>query len=136
MCNPGSIAVVNEFEKYLAEDGKAEKTMEGYIGDVRVFLEWLEGKESSFSGSLKRFHITAYKSYLVQNCYEVNTINKKINSLQSFNGFLKDKGYLTEQVVDCKKDKVKIAEGSEHEVEVFTDDDTEKLIFYAQSDKI
>lgn len=127
---------VTEFEEALAADGKAPKTVESYTGDIRAFLEWLESKGNIFTGNLKRFHITSYRSYLVQNNYEINTINKKLNSLQSFNQFLMDRGYLTEQVVDLKKDKVKLAAGSEKEVEVFTDDEVEKLLFFIQGENI
>lgn len=127
---------VTEFEEALAADGKAPKTVESYTGDIRAFLEWLESKSNIFTGNLKRFHITSYRSYLVQNNYEINTINKKLNSLQSFNQFLMDRGYLTEQVVDLKKDKVKLAAGSEKEVEVFTDDEVEKLLFFIQGENI
>jgi len=127
---------VTEFEEALAADGKASKTVESYTGDIRAFLEWLESKSNIFTGNLKRFHITSYRSYLVQNNYEINTINKKLNSLQSFNQFLMDRGYLTEQVVDLKKDKVKLAAGSEKEVEVFTDDEVEKLLFFIQGENI
>ena len=80
-------------------DGKASKTLESYVGDIRAFLQWLESKGNSFTGNIKRFHITSYRNYIVQEGYEVNTINKKINSLQSFI------------------------------VEVFTDIDVEKLPF-------
>lgn len=128
--------IVGEFEEALIADGKASKTLESYLGDIRAFLQWLESKDNTFTGALKRFHITAYRNYLVQNNYEVNTINKKINSLQSFNQFLIDKNYLKEQVVYLKKDKVKIAAGSEEEVEVFTDAEIEKLLFYIQSEEV
>ena len=128
--------VIAGFEEALAADGKAPKTVESYTGDIRAFLEWLESKSNIFTGNLKRFHITSYRSYLVQNNYEINTINKKLNSLQSFNQFLMDGKYLTEQVVDLKKDKVKLAAGSEKEVEVFTDDEVEKLLFYIQGENI
>src|SRR5665647_1251230 len=127
---------VSSFEETLVADGKAPKTVESYTGDIRAFLIWLETKGNIFTGNLKRFHITSYKNYLVQNNYEINTINKKINSLQSFNQFLMDRGYLTEQVVDLKKDKVKLAAGSEKEVEVFTDDEVEKLLFFIQGENI
>lgn len=128
--------IVTEFEEALVADGKASKTLESYVGDIRAFLQWLESKGTTFIGNLKRFHITSYRNYLVQECYEVNTINKKINSLQSFNQFLMDKEYLTEQIVDLKKDKVKVAAGSEQEVEVFTDAEIEKLLFYIQSEEV
>ncbi|NMM65127.1 tyrosine-type recombinase/integrase [Clostridium sp. P21] len=125
-----------QFQEHLTADGKAEKTLESYVGDIRAFLQWLETKGAEFNGKLKRFHITSYRNYLVQEGYEVNTINKKINSLQSFNQYLIDKGYVNEIAVDLKKDKVKIAAGSEGEVEVYNDDEIEKLIFYIQSDAV
>lgn len=128
--------IVTEFEEALIADGKAAKTLESYLGDIRGFIEWIDSKGNTFTGNLKRFHITSYRNYLVQEGYEVNTINKKINSLQSFNQFLIDKNYITEQVVDLKKDKVKVAVGSEGEVEVFTDTEIEKFLFYIQSEDI
>jgi len=76
--------LVSDFEETLVADGKAPKTVESYTGDIRAFLEWLEYKGNIFTGNLKRFHITSYKGYLVQNNYEINTINKKINSLKFY----------------------------------------------------
>lgn len=128
--------IVTDFEESLVADGKAAKTLESYVGDIRAFLQWLESKGNVFGGNLKRFHVTSYRNYLVQEGYEVNTINKKVNSLQSFNQFLIDKEYLTEQIVDLKKDKVKVAAGSEAEVEVFTDAEIEKLLFYIQLEEV
>ena len=131
-----SLKLVYDFNETLVNDGKAPKTVESYTGDIRAFLEWLESKGNIITGNLKRFHITSYRSYLVQNNYEINTINKKLNSLQSFNKFLMESNYLTEQIVDLKKDKVKLAAGSEKEVEVFTDAEIEKLLFYIQSEEV
>jgi integrase/recombinase XerD len=128
--------ISGEFEEYLASDGKAAKTVESYIGDIRAFLRWLESKGSNFAGSLKRFHVTTYRNQLLQEGFEINTINKKINSLHSFNQFLVDKNYIKEQIVDRRKDKVKIAEGSEHEVEVLTEEEIERLFFYIQSEQV
>ena len=117
-------------------DGKEAKTLESYISDVRAFLQWLEVKGNAFIGNIKRFHITTYRNYLVQEDFEINTINKKINSLHSFNQFLMDKKYITEKIVDLKKNKVKIATGSEREVEVFTESEIEKILFYIQSEEV
>ena len=128
--------IVTDFEEALAADGKADKTLESYVGDIRGFLKWLESKGTIFTGNLKRFHITSYRNYLVQEGYEINTINKKINSLQSFNQFLIDRKYLTGHIVDIRKDKVKVAAGSEKEVKVFTDVEIEKLLFYIQSEEV
>lgn len=38
--------------------------------------------------------------------------------------------------MDLKKDKLKVAAGSEAEVEIFTDSEVEKILFYIQSDEI
>ena len=124
------------FDEALVEDGLFPATVLSYTGDIRVFLEWLESKGNIFTGKLTRFHVTAYKNFLVQNNYEINTINKKINSLQSFNQFLIDEKYLTEKIVDLRKDKLKLAAGSEKEVEVFTDEEIDKLLFYIQSEEV
>lgn len=82
------IVVDVDFEKALSEEGKAKKTLESYIGDIRLFLQWLDSKGKIFTGNIKKFHVTTYKNYLVQEAYEANTINKKTNSLHSFNQFL------------------------------------------------
>ena len=128
--------IVSSFEEALIADGKAPKTIESYAGDISAFLEWLDSMGNIFTGNLKRFHITSYRSYLVANNYEINTINKKLNSLQSFNQFLMESNYLAEKIVDLKKDKVKLAAGSEKEVEVFTNEEIEKLLFYIQSEYV
>ncbi|MBU3190321.1 tyrosine-type recombinase/integrase [Clostridium bowmanii] len=131
-----SLKLAAGFDVALVEDGLFPATVSSYTGDIRAFLEWLESKGNIFTGKLTRFHVTAYKKYLVENNYEINTINKKINSLQSFNQFLINKKYITEKVVDLRRDKMKLAAGSEKEVEVFTDVEVEKLLFFINSEEV
>jgi integrase/recombinase XerD len=88
-----------------------------------------------FDGVLKRFYITSYKNYLIDNSYDPATINKKVNSIGAFNNFLITKGYMQENIIDLKKDMVKIAVGSEHQVEVYSDNQLERLQFYIQNQK-
>jgi hypothetical protein len=78
---------IKSFESHLREEGKAEKTIQSYTGDTMGFLTYLKSKELSFDGILNRFAINSYKSYLIKENYEPTTINKKLNSLQSFNDF-------------------------------------------------
>jgi integrase/recombinase XerD len=127
---------VEGFAKYLVEDGKRPKTVESYIGDTEGFLLYLREKEVTFEGELKRFQITSYRNYLLENGYEVSTVNKKINSLQSFNHWLVEEGLTTEIVVDLRKDKVKIAGGSEKQVEVLPDKVVDKLLFFVEGNKV
>ncbi len=125
-------AILAEFEKYLLIDGKRPKTVTSYIGDIRIFISFLEKKQVNFSGQLTRFYITSYKENLLETDYSINTINKKINSLISFNHFLIDQGLTSDQVVYPSKDKIKIAAGSEGEIEVFTDMEVEQILFYIE----
>ena len=75
---------IKAFETNLREQGKAEKTIQSYTGDVMGFVKYLQDKELSFDGILNRFAINSYKNYLLTENYEPSTINKKLNSLQSF----------------------------------------------------
>jgi len=123
-----------EFEKYLKEDGKRDSTILSYVGDVQGLLEYLTAKGTTFDGQLARFFITSYKQHLESLDYRVNTINKKINSLVCFNQFLIQEGQMTSMVVDLKKDKTRIAYGLEQEVEVYTENEVERLLFYIQNE--
>ncbi|WP_286945207.1 tyrosine-type recombinase/integrase [Acetobacterium sp. UBA5834] len=120
------------FRKYLLEDGKSRATIESYMGDIRKYLEWLENKQGTFEGQLSRVSITSYRNQLEQQNYAVNTINKKINSLHSFNHYLIREGFCEKLVVFPNKDKIKIANGSEKEVAVFSDDEVEQLLFFLE----
>lgn len=109
---------VEKFKRYLKEDGKIPKTIESYVGDIAGFITYLQSMEVKFQWELKRFYITSFRSYLIESQYEVATINKKINSLQSFNNFLMKNNYCNEFVVDLRKDRMRVAFGSEKQVEV------------------
>ena len=126
-------SLVHEFSEELTKEGKGQKTILSYRGDVEHFLRWLEEKKVSFKGNLTRFYITSYKAFLLEKGYTINTINKKINSLNSFNHFLVSKGSCHEKAVYPNKDKIKIARGSEEEVEVFSDEEVEKILFYLEN---
>jgi integrase/recombinase XerD len=127
--------LVEEFKTNLIEDGKSANTVQSYVGDITAFLNYLGKMGVEFDGVLKRFYITSYKNYLVDNSYEPATINKKVNSIGAFNNFLIEKGYMQENVIDLKKDRVKIAAGSELQVEVYSDNQLERIQFYIQNQK-
>lgn len=127
--------LVEEFKINLMEDGKSNCTIQSYVGDISGFLKYLSRMGIEFEGVIKRFYITSYKNYLVDNSYEPATINKKVNSIGAFNNFLIEKGYMNENVIDLKKDRVKIASGSEHQVEVYSDNQLERIQFYIQNQK-
>jgi integrase/recombinase XerD len=124
---------VEKFKRYLKEDGKSPKTIESYVGDIAGFVVYLQNMGVKFQGELKRFYVTSFRNYLIESQYETTTINKKINSLQSFNNFLMRNNYTNEIVVDLRKDRMKLAFGSEKQVEVFSEKQVERMLFYIQN---
>lgn len=124
--------IEKEFEEYLIHHGIASKTIESYTTDVRLFNDFIQEKGVKDIASLKRFYITNYKQWLQDRGYALATINKKLNSLQAYNMFLMKKEYLSEQVVFLGKDRVKIATGSQKEVDVLDDEQVNRLLFFVQ----
>lgn len=128
---------IYKFKKYLIDDGKSPKTIGSYVGDIVGFASYLQNMEVNFNGEPKRFYITSFRSYLIESQYETATINKKINSLRVFNGFLMKNNLTNEIVVDLRKDRMKVAFGSEKQVEVFSEKQVERMLFYIQNqDKV
>lgn len=63
------------------------------------------------------------------------SFNKKVNSLHSFNRFLIENGVLTRVVVHPAKDRIRIALGSEREVEVFTEKEVARILSHVSDPK-
>jgi len=124
--------LIEQFKQQLLADGKSPKTVASYTGDAIGFLSWLESKGTIFNGSLSRFQVTAYRKHLAEAGYLANTINKKINSLRCFNLFLVGNGTTPEVVVHPGKDRARVALGSEREIEVFSGEEVERILFHAQ----
>ncbi|HVI41322.1 MAG TPA: tyrosine-type recombinase/integrase, partial [Anaerovoracaceae bacterium] len=129
-----AIDFVEKFKRYLQEDGKSTKTIESYVGDIAGFVGYIQNMGVKFQVELKRFYVTSFRGYLIESQYETATINKKINSLQAFNGFLMKNNYTSEIVVDHRKDRMKVAFGSEKQVEVFSENQVERMLFYIQNE--
>lgn len=130
------IKILEDFKINLVEDGKSPKTIQSYVGDITGLLRYLQTMGTEFEGILKRFYIISNKNYILENSYEPNTINKKINSIHAFNYFLIEKGYMQENIVDLKRDRVKVATGSDYQVEVLTKNQYERLLLYIQNHQI
>ena len=120
------------FAQWLLEEGKAPKTIESYVTDVKGFQSYLQ-ERSNDQTALSRFSFVRYKEYLIKESYAVSTINKKINSLKVYNDFLRTKGIVDESYIQLKRDRILIAAGSEGEVTALSDEQVEKLLFYVEN---
>ncbi|MBL4953275.1 tyrosine-type recombinase/integrase [Neobacillus sp. YIM B02564] len=122
---------IEEFSNWLFEEGKADKTIESYVNDVKGFQSYLEEKHKDIP-VLSRFSFVRYKEHLIKEGYAVSTINKKVNSLKVYNDFLKTKGIVSESFIQLKRDRIKIAAGSEDVVDILSEEQVEKLLFYVE----
>lgn len=127
------IEIIENYQDSLINDGKAPLTIQSYLSDVRQFLQYLEEQNHVFKGDIPRF---AFNSYL-QSFHRKNsspaTINKKVNSLLSFNHFLISEGLMKGLVIHSNKDKVKTAYGSQKEVTTLSQIEIDKLLFFIQN---
>ena len=59
--------LVERFKNWLATDGKADKTLESYVGDVGGFISWVNCHDNlTFKTELERGQVTACRRYLVE----------------------------------------------------------------------
>ncbi|UGB30588.1 tyrosine-type recombinase/integrase [Metabacillus sp. B2-18] len=127
--------LVKGFELWLFEEGRSPKTIESYVGDIKSYHRFINEKAVDIDQPLSRFAFVRYKQYLIDRNYAVSTVNKKINSLKVYNDFLQIKGIVDGNYIQLKRDRVKIASGSEQVVTALTEEQVELLLFYLEDHK-
>lgn len=128
------ISVIEQFKQWLIEDGRAQSTVQSYVNDVRKFNSYLLERDADPEVLLSRFYFTSYLKQLEKEGMKGNTINKKITSLKVYNDWLLMNGMVEDIYIRIKKDKVRIADGSEEEVSVLTDEQVEKFLFHLEKE--
>ncbi|KZZ85053.1 tyrosine-type recombinase/integrase [Bacillus sp. SJS] len=120
------------FGQWLEEEGRAAKTVESYVGDVKGFNEFLMDKGNDSDEPLTRFSFVRFKQHLIEIGLAVTTINKKINSLKVYNDFLEKRGLVSESFIQLKRDRVQVAAGSEHVVSALSEEEVERFLFFLE----
>ncbi|QSB12304.1 tyrosine-type recombinase/integrase [Lysinibacillus fusiformis] len=128
------INIVERFTEWLTHEGKASATIASYINDVKQFNQYLAVKDVDPEVLLTRFLFTNYMKQLETEGMAVSTINKKVNSLKVYNDWLYHEKMVEDVFISIKKDKVKIATGSEAEVSVLTDTQVEQFLFHLEKE--
>ncbi len=126
-------STIEAFEQWLFEEGRAPRTIESYVSDVKGFQQFLKEKAASEEQPLSRFSFVRFKEHLLQKNFAVATINKKVNSLKVYNDFLRTTGVLSENVIVLKRDKIHIAVGSEAAVTSLSEEQVEQLLFFVEN---
>lgn len=128
------IEVIKRFEKWLVEDGKAATTIASYLNDVRKFNVYLDEKDCDKEIVMNRLYFTSYLKFLKGEGMAINTINKKITSLKVYNDWLISEEIVEELYVHMKRDKIRIADGSEAEVSILDDEQVERFLFHLEKE--
>jgi integrase/recombinase XerD len=127
--------VLEDFKQWLKLDGKSKKTIENYSLDISQFLTWISENSIRLS-EISREDILNYKVEIMNSGLAVVTVNKKINSLRSFNDYLIEKGINNERVIKPAKDRIKIAGGSNNNVDVYSNEELEKILSAVDEEKV
>ncbi|GAE26246.1 TnP I resolvase [Halalkalibacter wakoensis JCM 9140] len=124
--------LIKEFVHWLEEEGKADTTIESYVGDLLSYQKYMSEKMTDERQLLSRFAFLRYKQFLIDQSYATATINKKINSLKVYNDFLMFQGVVSQSFIYMKRDRIMVASGSEHVVTALSDKEVEQLLFYLE----
>ncbi|MCM3389146.1 hypothetical protein M3649_13470 [Ureibacillus chungkukjangi] len=62
--NELEISVVEQFKKWLMEDGRADSTIQSYINDLQKFNGYLVERDADPEVLLSRFYFTGYLKQL------------------------------------------------------------------------
>jgi len=108
------------FRRHLESDGKAARTVESYCGDVRNFLLHVAGQGRESVTEMVRADVTGFVAGLSGRGFRPATVNKAVSSLSCFEQYLKEARLLpdTARLVEPRRDRVRLAAGSEGEVNV------------------
>ena len=81
--------LIKAYEKYLAEQEKAESTVERYVRDVRSMYVWLGGETTAEEpwDRLSRDKVIEYKAWLSEG-HAVSGVNSILSSLNGYFDFL------------------------------------------------
>lgn len=100
--------MMNEFKKYMLEDGKSENTMNSYIQHINGFLKWYKESFGEEFKKMYRANVLDYISYMTNILKQKpKTINAKVAALIKLNEFLQEQG-IQDNIVVSKKDNIKI----------------------------
>ena len=87
---------LEDFRNYLESQDRSPVTVQGYIGDVKLFARWFTGEydEELTPESLTNDAVRAYKQSLLQKPAKPKTINRRLAALAAYAHWLQQAGYV------------------------------------------
>lgn len=99
-------ALINNFSQYLSKQDLSENTIHNYIADIENFANWYEehhGDEIEFK-NITLHHLAFFRDQVLHNKrLKVSSINRKIQTLRKFFGFLEGKKIIKVNIANSLK---------------------------------
>lgn len=95
-----SAALTSRFKKYLTKQDLSERTIKGYLDDLRFFCEWYEEIQNKKIDWLKvvSFDLQTFRQYLVNGKRQkVSSVNRRIQALKRFFDWAHTHGLMAEE---------------------------------------
>jgi integrase/recombinase XerC len=94
----GDLSPTTQFEKFLLKQDLAERTIKGYLDDLRFFRQWYEeiqNKETTLL-TITHFDLQAFRQYLVNGKRQkVSAVNRRIQALKRFFNWAHNTGIMS-----------------------------------------
>jgi len=103
---------LENFSDYLVGSERAERTVAGYVRDVRQFSDWFESVNQERLGkeNLTPIDVRQYRKWMQSERLKAATINRRLAAIRSFGGMLTATGSIPENpaaaVRSVKKQKM------------------------------
>jgi integrase/recombinase XerD len=99
-------ALINNFSQYLSKQDLSENTIRNYIADIENFANWYEehhGAEVVFK-NITLHHLNFFRDQILHGKrLKVSSINRKIQTLRKFFGFLEEKKIIKVNIANLLK---------------------------------
>jgi len=91
-----------DFEEYLTNLDKAQKTIAGYLRDMRLFAEWFQqtNSEPLSPQALTKIDARQYRQHLLNEKARPATINRKLAALRAYSDWAKASGQVEYSLVN------------------------------------
>jgi len=90
------VNILENYNQFLLEQDKSVKTIESYVRDVRLFLDWYNKQTKHTIETLQQFELNDYRKELEKSA-KLKTANRKIVSVNRFVDWLYNEGIIKEQ---------------------------------------
>lgn len=75
---------INDYARELQEQEKAAKTIQAYVSDLKMFIDYLTGTGTADTDEITKVSVMDYKTHMQRNGNSTATINRRIISINKY----------------------------------------------------